>query len=180
LNVQLSLIPHPIASPADADFKVWANVDYSGALGAAATVNIWFGIGAPASRFVIPEAAEPDRTDGLWQSTCLEAFLRREGEDGYREWNFAPSGQWSAYDFTGYREGMANAEVGSPPYIRMEDNLTWWTLGATIAVESAAQWDLNLSAVLEEKDGTKSYWALAHPPEKPDFHAPDCFAAKLP
>ena len=37
-----------------------------------------------------------------------------------------------------------------------------------------------LSAVLEESDGTKSYWALAHcDPEKPDFHLADCFTAKL-
>ena len=28
----------------------------------------------------------------------------------------------------------------------------------------ARRWQLGLSAVLEEKDGTKSYWALAHPP----------------
>jgi hypothetical protein len=34
---------------------------------------------------------------------------------------------------------------------------------------------------LEEQDGTKSYWALAHPPgDKPDFHDPACFAAHLP
>src|SRR3546814_3736372 len=32
---------------------------------------------------------------------------------------------------------------------------------------------LALSAVIEELDGTKSYWALAHPPGKPDFHHPD-------
>ena len=46
----------------------------------------------------------------------------------------------------------------------MEDNLTWWTLGATIAVEAGGR-GLGLTAVIEEKDGTKSYWALAHPPE---------------
>ncbi len=40
-------------------------------------------------------------------------------------------------------------------------------------------WQLGLSAVLEEKDGTKSYWALAHPDGKPDFHEPGCFTAKL-
>jgi hypothetical protein len=62
----------------------------------------------------------------------------------------------------------------------MEDNFTWWTVGATIAVEADAQWELGLSAVLEEKDGTKTYWALAHPSEKPDFHAPGCFVARLP
>ena len=43
------------------------------------------------------------------------------------------------------------------------------------------QWQLGLSAVLEEKDGTKSYWALSHPnADKPDFHHPDCFVAQLP
>ena len=155
-------------------------VDHSAAFGAMATLNIWFGVGAPANRFVIPEAAEPSRRDELWRTTCFEAFLREADEDAYQEWNFAPSGDWAAYDFTSYREGMTNAEVGAPPYIRIEDNLTWWTLGATIAVPSARQWALGLSAVIEEVDGTKSYWALAHGAGKPDFHLSDCFAAKLP
>ena len=62
----------------------------------------------------------------------------------------------------------------------MEDNLTWWAVGATIAADADVQWALGLSAVLEEKDGTKSYWALAHPSgDKPDFHHPACFAARL-
>jgi hypothetical protein len=38
----------------------------------------------------------------------------------------------------------------------------------------------SLSAILEEKDATKSYWALAHPVGlKPDFHDPACFTAHL-
>ena len=37
-----------------------------------------------------------------------------------------------------------------------------------------------ISAVIEEADGTKSYWALAHPPGKPDFHHADGFALQLP
>jgi hypothetical protein len=41
-------------------------------------------------------------------------------------------------------------------------------------------WQLNLSAILEEKDGSRSYWALAHPPGDPDFHDPDCFTLDLP
>jgi hypothetical protein len=39
---------------------------------------------------------------------------------------------------------------------------------------------LGLSAVIEEKDGTLSYWALAHPPGRADFHDPACFALELP
>ena len=156
------------------------NVEHAASLTAVATINLWFGVSAPAERFVIPAPAEPERTDGLWKTTCFEAFLRPLGERSYREWNFAPSGQWASYQFSDYREDMAEAEVSQPPYIRIEDNFTWWALGASIAVPADSNWELGLSAVLEEKDGTKSYWALAHPAEKPDFHAPDCFVAKLP
>ncbi len=177
--VQFNLVPHPATPPADPVFKVWANVGYS-ALGAVATTNIWFGVSAPAARFVITKLSEPWRADELWQATCFEAFLRASGEDNYREWNFAPSGNWAAYDFTSRREGKAWADVGQPPYIRMEDNFTWWTVGATIAVDADRQWELGLSAVLEEQDGTKSYWALAHACAAPDFHDPGCFVARLP
>ena len=177
--MQLNLVPHPATPPADPAFKVWAIIDHAASFGAMATTNIWFGVGAPAARFVLPEVAE-GRADELWQATCFEAFLQAGDEDAYREWNFAPSGQWAAYDFTGYREGMEQADVGAPPYIRVEDNLTWWALGATIAVEAGPAWQLGLSAVLEELDGTKSYWALAHPAgERADFHHADCFAARL-
>ena len=178
--MQLTLTPHPATPPADPLFKLWASVDHAAAFGAVATTNIWFGVGAPAGRFAIPETGDRSRASELWRTTCFEAFLRPHAEEGYREWNFAPSGDWAAYDFSGYREGMADAQVRSSPYIRMEDNLTWWALGATITVEAGQRWQLGLSAVVEEQDGTKSYWALAHPPgDKPDFHAADCFAARL-
>lgn len=178
--MQLNLIPHPATPAGIRDLKVWASIDHAASFGAMATTNIWFGIGGSADAFAIPETEEPARKDGLWKATCLEAFFRPAGEQRYQEWNFAPSGDWAAYDFTGYRDGMSESQVGAPPYIRMEDNLTWWTLGATVAVDAATKWELALSAVLEEKDGSKSYWALAHPSAEPDFHHPDCFVARLP
>jgi hypothetical protein len=177
--MQFNLVPHPQTPSSDPPFKVWVNIDHAGALGVVASTNIWFGIGAPAARFLIPDAShEPKRADDLWQTTCFEAFLRIPEEEGYREWNFAPSGCWAAYDFAAHRQGRADAEVAAP-YVRVEDNLTWWALGATIAVDHG-QWNLGLSAILEERDGTKSYWAIAHPStDKPDFHDAACFAAKL-
>jgi hypothetical protein len=180
MAMQFNLQPHSATPPADPEFSLWASVDHVSALGSVATTNIWFGVSAPAERFVIPALAEPWRADELWRTTCFEAFLRADDEEAYREWNFAPRGNWAAYDFSAYRDGMAKAEIQSPPYIRMEDNFTWWTVGATIAVDAERNWNLGLSAVIEEKDGTKSYWALAHRSEKPDFHAADCFIAKLP
>ena len=177
---QLSLVPHPAAPPADPPFKVWASVEHAASLAAVATTNIWFGVGAPAARFLIPEAGASERTDELWRTTCFEAFVRPLGQEAYAEWNFAPSGRWASYDFSAYRSGMAAAEVDNPPYIRLEDNLTWWTMGATITLSADINWQLGLSAVLEERDGTKSYWALAHSSAEPDFHNPGCFTARLP
>ncbi|MES2121106.1 MAG: DOMON-like domain-containing protein [Pseudomonadota bacterium] len=177
--MQFSLLHHPATPPSIPELKVWAKVDHAASLAAVATTNIWFGVGAPAARFVIPESAEPERVDELWKTTCFEAFLRRLGEEAYREWNFAPSGQWAAYDFSARRSGMSEAEAADP-YIRFEDNMTWFALGAAIAVPADTNWELGLSAVLEESDGTKSYWALAHGGEKPDFHDPGCFVARLP
>ena len=179
-EMQLNLAPHPVSPPGDPSLKVWATIDHAASLSSVASTNIWFGVGAPADRFVLPPPTDPARTDELWRTTCFEVFLKPLGEQAYREWNFAPSGQWAAYEFTAYRDGMTEAEVDSPPYIRFEDNLTWWALGATIAVPADVNWQLGLSAVLEEADGRKSYWALTHPAGKPDFHAPDCFVAKLP
>ena len=177
--MQFNLVPHPAAPPSDPSFKVWVDVQHASVLGAVATTHLWFCVGAPTERFSIPEPGEPRRAHDLWQATCFEAFLRVADEAAYREWNFAPSGQWAAYDFTDYREGRGDLPVEHAPVIQLQDNLTWWQIGATFAVPAARDLRLGLSAILEEKDGTRSYWALAHGTAEPDFHNPGCFAARL-
>jgi hypothetical protein len=174
------LMPHPTAVPAEPHFKLWVNVDHGAGFGRDATLNLFFCIGAPISRFAVRHGDEPARRDELWRTTCFEAFVQPDGADTYTEWNFAPSGDWAAYDFDSPREGMANAEVVAPPYVRLEDNLTWWALGATIAVPADRPLQLGLTAVVEEADGTKSYWALGHGGASPDFHDPACFLVHLP
>ena len=47
---------------------------------------------------------------------------------------------------------------------------------ATMFGVPVALFGVGFSAILEEEDGTISYWALAHAPGRPDFHHPDCFA----
>ena len=173
------LISHPDTPPSGAPFKVWVNVDHVAAFGLNSTTNMVFGVGAPAARFVISESEGPRRADELWRSTCFEAFIGGADEAAYHEWNFAPSGDWASYAFEEYRAGRSDTEVVSPPYVRFEDNFTWWAVGATISIPVEPDLLLGLSAVIEEADGSKSYWALAHPPGKPDFHHPDCFAARL-
>ena len=53
------------------------------------------------------------------------------------------------------------------------------------SVAAGGQWETlfdgsSLSAVIETTDGAMSYWALAHPSAKPDFHHPDSFVLDLP
>jgi hypothetical protein len=124
----------------------------------------------------------PARTDELWKHTCFEAFVRAAQDTAYHEFNFAPSTQWAAYRFGGYREGMTMATEIFAPGIALHSNSERYTLRATLALDRAtadAVLHLALSAVIEETNGRKSYWALAHPPGKPDFHHPDGFALEL-
>ena len=177
--MQLNLLPHPTTPPALAT-TVWARAERSAAFGDMATLNLWFGIRAPLARYAVPVPSDaPSRREALWQSTCFECFLKEAGEEAYQEWNFSPSGDWAAYDFSAEREDMSLAEVANPPYIRVEDNLTWWGLGATLAIPADATFTLGLSAVLEESGGRRTYWALHHIGPAPDFHDPDCFTARL-
>lgn len=124
-------------------------------------------------------ASDAGRTDGLWRSTCFEVFACLP--DGrYAEFNISPSGEWAAYGFTGYRENMTNLE-GPISVIRAERNGDAFELQAIV---SWTDWPfidrIGLSAVIEDLDGGLSYWALAHPSDKPDFHHRDSFALTLP
>lgn len=127
----------------------------------------------------IPLPAAPSRKDQLWRHTCFEAFLQSEAE-GYHEFNLSPSTEWAAYSFNGYREGMEPVSCSPPPEIAAEVSDSGFELRATLALDETAALRLGLSAVIEETTGRKSYWALAHPPGRPDFHHPDCFALELP
>jgi hypothetical protein len=67
------------------------------------------------------------------------------------------------------------------PRIAVHIAAATFELDATLDLASlpAAAWALGLTAVIEETNGRKSYWALKHPPGKPDFHHADCFAAQI-
>lgn len=123
----------------------------------------------------LPEPRTPLRTDGLWQHTCFEAFIGQKSADGYWEFNFSPSGAWAEYQFTGYREGMAPLMKGAAPVISARETQESLTLSVAVDLSwmsrtSAAELVLGAAAVIETQARGLSYWALAHPPGKPDFH----------
>jgi len=128
----------------------------------------------------IPQPATPARTDALWQHTCFEAFLRPGGGDAYLEFNFAPSTEWAAYSFASYRNEMrVIADASVSVEVEQADD-TLYVVALLEGLPEDAEWQLGVSAVMEEIGGRRSYWALSHPPGKPDFHHSDCFALELP
>jgi len=127
-------------------------------------------------RLRIPPPRAPAPGERLWQHLCCEAFVASAAASAYREFNFSPSGEWAAYAFQRYREGGPLAVPDPGIAVRAEGQAL--ELSATIVVERAPL-RVALCAVIEEQDGTLSYWALRHPSPRPDFHHPDGFALEI-
>lgn len=120
------------------------------------------------SRLRIPSPAEPIRTDELWRTTCCELFVE-DGDGAYLEFNLSPSGQWAAYRFDGYRDGMR--EAAADVSVHFGQDIRGFTLEAEIRCELPNPTRVGLTAVIEEADGQIRYWASGFAPGKPDFHA---------
>jgi len=145
-----------------------------------------YAVAGKISALRMPEVTASTRADELWKHTCFEAFVRAPSSNAYYEFNFAPSTQWAAYGFSEYRSGMHVAKEVKAPFIEVQSSEGRYTLQVSLDLERLpdlpkdAIWRVGLAAVIEEKLGTVSYWALTHPPGKPDFHQYDCFALELP
>jgi hypothetical protein len=132
------------------------------------------------SELRMPPVVAAGRSDELWRHTCFEAFVRTSPGREYYEFNFSPSTQWAAYRFDNYRSGMRVASEIGAPRIEVRSTAESYTLQAALEFDGlSSPFNLGLSAVLEEANGRKSYWALTHAPGKPDFHHADCFALEL-
>ena len=121
-------------------------------------------------------------TAGLWRHTCMELFVSQSNPGPYLEFNLAPSGQWAAYRFSGYRADMAPLTGIRPPRIELRTQADQLLLSADVALPAqfgAAGLRLGLTAVLEDAHGLLSYWALSHAGDRPDFHRADCFGVEI-
>jgi hypothetical protein len=133
----------------------------------------------------LPPVVAATRTDELWRHTCFEAFVQTAPDGTYYEFNFAPSTQWAAYRFDGYRSGMRAAAGIVAPVIDVQSRPDGYVLNAVLDLDGlpdlarTTSWSLGLSALIEDTRGHLSYWALSHPPGKPDFHHSNGFAHAL-
>ncbi|MGZ3651575.1 MAG: DOMON-like domain-containing protein [Bdellovibrionota bacterium] len=120
------------------------------------------------------EGSAVSRADGLWQSTCFEAFWGIEKSAAYWELNLAPSGRsWNLYRFEGYR-------VPQPPQPSEDFALEKITIRGgqldciLVPNISLTRIDASLCAVVKTATATE-YLASAHAGAKPDFHLRSSF-----
>lgn len=134
------------------------------------------------SRLHLPSGEGGLRRDALWRRTCFELFVQAETADGYLEFNFAPNGDWAAYEFTGYRDEQSDLAIAAPrlELQRAPDHLSYSVhLGALPTASRTQKLRLGPTAIIETNQGELSYWALHHPSNKPDFHRSETFQLNL-
>lgn len=170
-----TLVRHPSSSAAPA-----IRIEAAALLLAAETVSFRYRVSGDLGRIRLPSERTGLRTHHLWRHTCFEAFVSALGETGYVELNFSPAAAWAAYSFESYRTGMKPLDGVEPPAIECRTDGTTLTLDGTVRlgppyVDAA----VGLSAVIEDIDGNVSYWALAHPRARPDFHDAAAWTGKL-
>jgi hypothetical protein len=172
----LALTCHP-ATPCPLDLLLSVSLAAGSETGAGWLLQ--YRITGDTAGLLVPPPSVPGPADGLWQHTCLEAFVARTGESAYQEFNFSPSGQWATYRFSAERVRDLSAEAAAPPcapelvFVEQPQALdlqVWLPREVLPDATAGAPVILGLGAVLETHDGQLSYWALHHPAARPDFH----------
>jgi len=144
-----------------------------------------YSLDADMSRVRVTPSGAGRPADALWKHTCFEAFVASADAAGYHEFNFAPSLDWAIYRFSAYREGMSRADIGGAPEIsvrRCDGGLELESavrLGHLADLRDARHLRVAMAVVIEDDEGSLSYWGLRHAPGKADFHHRDGFALEV-
>ena len=171
------LLPHP-ASPAFPGVNLEAEVQRT-----RQGLRLRYLVAAPRGLLQLPAAVTPAFADGLWRHTCLEAFVAPTAGAHYREFNFSPSGQYAEYHFADERVRLDDAPLPTPPELLWTVTAQGIELVAQVALAGLPPTQdllIGLTAVLEDRPGQVSHWALHHPKDRPDFHDRRGWTLRLP
>ena len=168
----IDLVCHP-ATPSLVPMAVevqWAVLPQNGGW----ALQLTYTVSGDIQRLRLPKVAVSGPADGLWAHTCFEAFVSEPGSAAYRELNFSPSTQWAHYRFVKERV-RDQGPVPLAPMVQAPEVVgDRCVLAATVAAvplsSNAADNLFAPTAVLENNDGQRSYWAARHPSAQPDFH----------
>jgi hypothetical protein len=166
-----------LPGPVPADLSISGRVGIRRSGGAGALLQLGFEL-TGLSGVRLPAAGErPGRRHGLWQHTCLEAFIGAAGEKPYWELNLATSGDWNVYRLADYRRDLAEEPCFTAlPFAVIHSGTAGPGLTLRLScllpgeLAAAGPLQVGVTAVIETEDGGLSYWALHHPGPDADFH----------
>jgi hypothetical protein len=174
----MNLLPFSGTNPS---FSLSAEAHIKGSI-----LNIFFNLQGPLEKLKnLSEASGiHGRKHELWKTTCFEWFIKSKNAPNYWECNMSPAGDWNIYKLSDYRKNLQEELLLETFFLRTErTSEESWTLDATIDLTPLTLPQgkilVNLSAVLENKEGEKSYWSLAHTQKQADFHHPEHFVMEI-
>ena len=177
--INVSLIEHP-GAPTDRVKRIDIEIRQD----SPDTIELRYRLEGDLAALHLPPFTFPRRGDLLWHHSCFEAFFRPSAESRYVEFNFSSSGEWAMYRFDRYRERGEQFD-GVPPTVLVRRTETQLDLEVVVGIGELTQTSpasrprLGLSAIIEDVDGARSFWALKHVGDKPDFHHENSFAIEL-
>jgi hypothetical protein len=173
-----SLIPFP--APAIPKITITGHISRRGNL-----LAVSYLLTGHAQDIFVPSPVEhPSRKDELWKQTCFEFFLAVKDQPQYREFNMSPSGDWNVYRMDAYRR-VGFREETSIERLPFEAQKEEHRFVLNAIVDLSSLFPLNdllevaITAVIQTKDGTETYWALTHPAPQADFHLRESFILAL-
>jgi hypothetical protein len=131
----------------------------------------------------LPAFSSPARKDDLWRATCFEFFVALPSCPEYWEFNMSPSSEWNVYHMDAYRQVNMQEEtrICQLPFTFQKGNEI--SLDISIDLNLILQADprvqLGITAIIQTKDGSETYWALSHPGTKADFHLRESFILEM-
>ena len=126
----------------------------------------------------------PTRKEELWKTTCFEFFLAVKDFTQYWEFNLSPSGDWNIYCMDKYRRiGFREETLIQRLQFETQNEMNRFLLNAVVDLNSMIQveqlFEVGVTAVIQTKMGSETYWALTHPAPEPDFHQRESFVLAL-
>ena len=131
-----------------------------------------------------PPSPSPSRKDELWKATCFEFFLAIKGQPGYWEFNLAPFGDWNVYRMDAYRRiGFREETAISQLHFEFKRESGGYALDVSVdltpLIQAQQELQMAITAIIQAKDGSETYWALTHPAHYADFHLREGFILAL-
>ena len=143
-------------------------------------LSLHYAVHGEIENILLPASTTPTRKDDLWRATCFEFFIALPGCPEYWEFNMSPSSEWNVYRMDAYRQvNMREETIICQLPFEFQKDAGGYLLDISVDLNSIIQpkqsLQVGITAIIQTKDESETYWALAHPGIHADFHLRDSF-----